>query len=158
MVFSVLAAIAFWLVVVVEFGVEVEKEIKGIDVVIDYDRIEEDLGLKPFGQKNFTVDVTVSGKKYIVDADEIADEIEVKANTSYVSTAGNAALKLSVTSDSSIYEIVDCSTDEITVYFDYPGSKELVIEPEITFDGVNFSIQLILGSDIVLHINSCVAI
>ena len=135
MVFSVVAAIIFWLVVVVEFGVEVEKEIKGIDVVIDYDRIEEDLGLKPFGQKNFTVDVTVSGKKYIVDADEIADEIEVKANTSYVSTAGNAALKLSVTSDSSIYEIVDCSTDEIIVYFDYPGSKELVIEPEITFDG-----------------------
>lgn len=135
MVFSVVAAIIFWLVVVVEFGVEVEREIKGVAVTVDYDRIEDDLGLKPFGQKNFTVDVTVSGKKYIVDADDIAENIEIKANTSYVSTAGNNPLKLSASSDSTLYEIVDISTDEITVYFDYPGSKELVIEPEIDFDG-----------------------
>ncbi len=135
MVFSVIVAVAFWLVVVVEFGVEVEKEIKGISVTVDYDRIENDLGLKPFGQKNFTVDVTVSGKKYIVDADDIADEIIVKANTSYVNTAGNNTLKLSVTSDNSLYEIVGFSPDdEITVYFDYPGEKEVVVEPEIIFD------------------------
>ena len=136
MVFSVIVAVAFWLVVVVEFGVEVEKEIKGVSVTVDYDRIENDLGLQPFGQKNFTVDVTVSGKKYIVDADDIADEIIVKANTSYVNTAGNNTLKLSVTSDNSLYEIVGVSPDdEITVYFDYPGEKEIVVEPEIVFDG-----------------------
>lgn len=136
MVFSVIVAVAFWLVVVVEFGVEVEKEIKGVSVTVDYDRIENDLGLQPFGQKNFTVDVTVSGKKYIVDADDIADEIIVKANTSYVNTAGNNTLKLSVTSDNSLYEIVGVSPDdEITVYFDYPGEKEVVVEPEIVFDG-----------------------
>lgn len=136
MVFSVIVAVAFWLVVVVEFGVEVEKEIKGVSVTVDYDRIENDLGLQPFGQKNFIVDVTVSGKKYIVDADDIADEIIVKANTSYVNTAGNNTLKLSVTSDNSLYEIVGVSPDdEITVYFDYPGEKEVVVEPEIVFDG-----------------------
>lgn len=136
MVFSVVVAVVFWLVVVVEFGVEVEKEIKGVTVTVDYDRIENDLGLQPFGQKNFTVDVTVSGKKYIVDADDIADEIIVKANTSYVNTAGNNTLRLSVTSDNSLYDIVSVSPDdEITVYFDYPGEKEVVVEPEIVFDG-----------------------
>jgi len=136
MAFSVIVAVIFWLVVVVEFGVEVEKEIKGVSVTVDYDRIENDLGLQPFGQKNFTVDVTVSGKKYIVDADNIADEIVVKANTSYVNTAGNNTLKLSVTSDNLLYDIVRISPDdEIAVYFDYPGEKEVVVEPEIVFDG-----------------------
>ena len=43
LVFSVLAAIAFWLVVVVEFGVEVEREIKGVPVSIDYEKIENDM-------------------------------------------------------------------------------------------------------------------
>ncbi|MEE1011246.1 MAG: hypothetical protein U0L11_04335, partial [Acutalibacteraceae bacterium] len=89
MVFSVVAAIFFWLVVVVEFGVEVEKEIKNIPVTIDYERIESDFGLEPFGEKNYFVDVKVSGKKYIVDSDDISKEITVKANTGYVNAADN---------------------------------------------------------------------
>lgn len=135
LVFSVLAAVAFWLVVVVEFGVEVEREIKGVPVSIDYEKIENDLGLKAFGQKTFTVDITVSGKKYIVEADDIVDDFEVKANTSYVNSAGDNYLTLSVESDNSLYEIVEKSDDEIKVYFDYPGAKEVVVEPEIDFEG-----------------------
>lgn len=135
LVFSVVAAVIFWLVVVVEFGVEVEREIKGVPVSVDYEKIENDLGLKAFGQKDFTVDITVSGKKYIVEADDIADDFDVKAVTSYVNAAGNNVLKLSVESDNSLYEIVGKSADEITVYFDYPGAKEVVVEPEIDFDG-----------------------
>ncbi len=135
LVFSVLAAIAFWLVVVVEFGVEVEREIKGVPVSVDYEKIENDFGLKPFGQKEYTVDITVSGKKYIVEADDILDDFTVKANTSYVNTAGDSYLAISVESNSSLYEIVDKSTDEIKVYFDYPGAQEVVVEPQIMFNG-----------------------
>lgn len=135
LVFSVVAAVAFWLVVVVEFGVEVEKEIKGVPVSVDFEKIENDLGLKAFGQKTFTVDITVSGKKYIVEADDIIDDFEVKANTSYVNSAGDHYLSISVESDSNLYEIVEKSEDEIKVYFDYPGAKEVAVEPEIDFEG-----------------------
>lgn len=135
LVFSVVAAIVFWLVVVVEFGVEVEREIKGVPVSVDYEKIENDFGLKAFGQKDFTVDITVSGKKYIVEADDIIDDFEVRANTSYVNSAGDNYLAVSVESNSSLYEIVEKSEDEIKVYFDYPGAKEVVMEPEVDFDG-----------------------
>lgn len=136
MVFSVVVAIAFWLVVVVEFGVEVEKEIKNVPVTIDYERIENDFGLKPFGEKNYYADVKISGKKYIVDSDDISNEITVKANTGYVSAADNYTIKLSVSTDSELFDIVGItSSDEINIKFDYPGSKEMIIEPEIDFDG-----------------------
>lgn len=146
MVFSVLAAIAFWLVVVVEFGVEVEKEIKNVPVTIDYERIENDFGLKSFGEKNYYVDVKVSGKKYIVDSDDISKEITVKANTGYVNAADNYTLKLSVSTESELFEIVGItSSDEINIKFDYPGSKEVIIEPEIDFDGESVAEGYYLG-------------
>ncbi len=134
LVFSVVAAIAFWLVVVVEFGVEVEREIKGVPISVDYEKIKNDLGLEAFGQKDFTVDITVSGKKYIVEADDIIDDFEVRANTSHVNSAGDNYLAVSVESNSSLYEIVEKSDDEIKVYFDYPGAKEVAVEPEVNFD------------------------
>lgn len=146
MVFSVVAAIFFWLVVVVEFGVEVEKEIKNIPVTIDYERIESDFGLEPFGEKNYFVDVKVSGKKYIVDSDDISKEITVKANTGYVNAADNYTLKLSVSTESELFEIVGItSSDEINIKFDYPGGKELNIEPEIDFEGESVAEGYCLG-------------
>lgn len=146
MVFSVLAAIAFWLVVVVEFGVEVEKEIKNVPVTIDYERIENDFGLKSFGEKNYYADVKISGKKYIVDSDDITNQITVKANTGYVNAADNYTLKLSVSTDSELFEIVGItSSDEINVKFDYPGSREVIIEPEIDFDGESVAEGYYLG-------------
>lgn len=146
MVFSVVAAIFFWLVVVVEFGVEVEKEIKNIPVTIDYERIESDFGLEPFGEKNYFVDVKVSGKKYIVDSDDISKEITVKANTGYVNAADNYTLKLSVSTESELFEIVGItSSDEINIKFDYPGDKELNIEPEIDFEGESVAEGYCLG-------------
>lgn len=135
--FSIIVAIGFWLVVAVELGVEVEDTKKNIPVQINYDKIEENLGLQPFGETQFTVDVTVSGKKYIVESDDIIDDIIVEANTSYVNAAGTCVLNLEVSSQDArpLYDIVDISADEISVYFDYPGEKELVAVPEITFDG-----------------------
>jgi len=146
MVFSVVVAIVFWLVVVVEFGVEVEKEIKNIPVTIDYERIENDFGLQSFGEKNYFVDVKISGKKYIVDSDDISQQITVKANTGYVNAADNYTLKLSVSTESELFEIVGItSSDEINVKFDYPGSRELIIEPEIDFEGESVAEGYYLG-------------
>ena len=137
LVFSVLIAVIFWLVVVVELGVEVENTVRNVPVQIDYASVEENLGLKPFGEKNFTVDVTVKGKKYIVESSDMIDDIVVKANTSYVNSAGNSTLKLEISSQNTnpVYDVVRYSADEVSVYFDYPGNKEFAVTPELEFEG-----------------------
>ncbi len=137
LVFSVLIAVVFWLVVVVELGVEVENTVRNVPVQIDYASVEENLGLKPFGEKSFTVDVTVKGKKYIVESSDMVDDLVVKANTSYVNSAGSSTLKLEISSKNTnpAYDVIRYSADEVSVYFDYPGDKEFVVTPELEFDG-----------------------
>ncbi len=137
-VFSLIVAVGFWLVASVEFSTEITKTISNVPVQIDYGIIEENFGLEAFGQTKFSVDVSVSGKKYVVDSDDIRDDIVVKASTS-VSTPGTQKLKLEVTTKSErpAYEIVglfenNVPVSEFEVYFDYPKTKEFLIEPDIT--------------------------
>lgn len=134
-VFSVAAAVAIWLVVAVEFSPETTNIIKNVPVDIDYTKIQEKLGLAAFGETKFTVDVTVSGKKYIVESDDIIDDISVAANTGYVNSPGTYSLKLDVASESArpLYSVEETSTDEIDVYFDYPKEKEFAVEPSVEF-------------------------
>lgn len=136
LVFSLLVAIGFWLIVVVEYGVEVE-DTKTVSVVVDYEKVKNDFGLVPFGNsEEYKVDVTVSGKKYIIDSDDIVNDIVVKADVSYVTASGQNTLKLiaSASNENALFNIVDLSQDEITVYFDYPGEKDCVIETDIVYD------------------------
>ena len=132
LIFSVVVAVGFWLFASIEFAAEITETKKGIPVQIDYAKIEENFGLKPFGESDFTVDVTVSGQKYIVDADELVDDIVVTTST-VVSSPGNQTLKLSVSTKSERpgYKIIGLSDDEIEVYFDYPKTKEFLVESDI---------------------------
>ncbi len=137
-VFSLIVAVGFWLVASVEFSTEITKTITDIPVQIDYGSIEENFGLEAFGNTKFSVDVSISGKKYVVDADDIKDDIVVRAATS-VSTPGTQKLKLEVKtlSERPTYEIEgifenNVPVSEIEVYFDYPKTREFPIEPDIT--------------------------
>lgn len=131
-VFSVIVAVGFWLVASVEFGAEITETKTGIPVQIDYEKIEDNFGLKPFGETDFTVNVTVSGQKYVVDADDLADDIVVTSST-VVSSPGTQTLKLEVSTKSErpAYNIIGLSDDEIEVYFDYPKTKEFLVESDI---------------------------
>ncbi|MBQ2847968.1 MAG: hypothetical protein IJE74_06910 [Clostridia bacterium] len=131
-VFSLVVAVGFWLVASVEFGTEVTETIKGVPVQIDYEKTEENFGLEPFGETNFTVNVTVSGKKYVVDSDDISDDIIITTST-VVSSPGMHNLKLDVTTktDRPAYDIIGISKDEIEVYFDYSKTKEFLVEADI---------------------------
>lgn len=136
-VFSVVLAVVFWLIVVISLGVEVENTVDKIPVQIDYSKIESDFGLKPYGETSFTVDVTIRGKKYVVESDDVYDDIRVEAITGYVNAPGQSTLRLKVEpkSENYDYDIINCTATEVSVYFDYPGEKEFVVEPEIEFDG-----------------------
>ncbi|MCR5151204.1 MAG: hypothetical protein K6B52_08285 [Clostridiales bacterium] len=134
-VFSFVVAVLLWIFVSVELSPETENVIKNVPVSIDYSKIEETLGLVPFGESNFTVNVTIRGKKYIVTGSDIFDDLSVTANIGYVNTAGDYSLQLECTSVKSRpnYTIESLSVNEVTVYFDYKKDEEFVLEPDIEY-------------------------
>lgn len=136
LVFSVITAVIIWLVVAVEFS-ETTNIVRNVPVKIDYSRIQDNLGLEPFGNNNFTVDVTVSGKRHIVESDDIIDDLVVTANTGYVNSVGLSNLNIEVSSSSirPEYTIDAVSVESVDIYFDYFKEAEFVIEAEIDHKG-----------------------
>lgn len=135
LVFSVLFAVVAWLIVATEFS-ETQNTISNVTVQISYSNINNTGNLQPFIDKEYTVDVTIRGKRYIVESDDIKDDILVVADTSLINSAGEFSLPLSVSSRSvrPEYEFVSVypqKTDKIT--FDYRGSNTLNIEPKVSF-------------------------
>lgn len=153
-VFSVIVAVGFWLVASVEFGTEITETKTGIPVQIDYEKIEDNFGLRPFGETDFTVNVTVSGQKYVVDSDDLADDIVVTSST-VVSSPGTQTLKLEVSTKSERpgYKILGLSDDEIEVYFDYPKTKEYLVEADIEISEKSLAEGYYLGDYIFQEAN-----
>ena len=134
-IFSLIVAVAIWLYVSVELSPEVTTTIKDVPVSVDYTKVEETLGLKPFGESEYTVNVTVKGKKYIITSKDISSDLTVTADTSLVNSSGTYSLRLECKSMSSRpnYTIEKLSLSDIEVYFDYEKEEEFLIEPNITF-------------------------
>lgn len=129
-VFSFLAAFVIWIVVVMEFSPETTYKIQDVPVVIDVkNTTAERLDLQPFTEKEYTVDVTVEGKRYSVTQKDISPEdITVTANLNYVDSVGAHSLQLVATKNNQYadYEIVALSSEQIEVYFD--AYKEIQID------------------------------
>lgn len=134
-VFSILVAFIFWIVVALEYATVIENEIKDIPVKIDMNNsVPDKLGLQIFGQSDYTINVTVRGNRYIVGGDLLtADDFEATAQTAYVDSAGKHSLVVKVTAKdaNADYEIISKSTDYIEVYFDKYAEKEVEVTPRI---------------------------
>lgn len=134
-VFSILVAFIFWIVVALEYAPVIENEIKDIPVKIDMNNsVPDKLGLQIFGQSDYTINVTVRGNRYIVGGDLLtADDFEATAQTAYVDSAGKHSLVVKVTAKdaNTDYEIISKSTDYIEVYFDKYAEKEVEVTPRI---------------------------
>lgn len=134
-VFSILVAFIFWIVVALEYAPVIENEIKDIPVKIDMNNsVPDKLGLQIFGQSDYTINVTVRGNRYIVGGDLLtADDFEASAQTAYVDSAGKHSLVVKVTAKdaNADYEIISKSTDYIEVYFDKYAEKEVEVTPRI---------------------------
>lgn len=99
--FSIVAAFVLWLWVSIEKSPVIENTIVSVPVQINLEEsIPSQMGLRIFGNTNYTVDVTVSGKKFIVSS-LTADDIKVVAQTNYVDSAGNKTLTLKATNEGS---------------------------------------------------------
>ncbi len=129
LVFSFIAAFALWMWVAIEQSPEVQKVISKVPVTIKYENsVPEKLGLQIFGKSDFTVDITVTGKKYIVSS-LTADDFNVVANTNNADSSGKKALKLLVTpkEENSDFSITSYSESEVEVFFDRYKEVEMPI-------------------------------
>lgn len=136
-VFSLIIAAIIWLFVAVEKSPIVTTVIENVPVTIDLQTVEK-FGLSCYGDTEITANVTVTGKRYIVEDDNIRDSISVIANTDSVVDSGNYTLSIetSQVSKSSSFEIVSVSPQEISVFFDAPVTdKEFLVEPIINHTG-----------------------
>lgn len=132
-IFSLIMSIAIWIAVTLNESPIVEKTIKDVKIKIDTS-VPEQLGYELFGNKEFTVDVTVKGKRYLVGNNVLkAEDIEVVALTNFVDRVGESELQLKVTpkKSNSGFSIVSTSIDSIKVYFDIPKKVEMTITPKI---------------------------
>lgn len=129
-VFSFIAAFIIWIVVVMEFSPETTYKIQDVPVEINLENTTaEKLDLQPFTEKEYTVDVTVKGKRYSITQRDISPEdITVTANLNYVDSIGAHSLKLIPTKNNPYadYEIIALSSEEVEVYFD--AYKEIQID------------------------------
>ncbi len=134
--FSLFAALVIWLLVVVNVSEATTRVIQGVKVNID-STVPSQFGLEVFGEKEFTVDVTVKGKKYQISPAALsAEDIVVTAQTNSVDSAGKRTLQLKPEiPDGSDYTISSISLKTIDVYFDTAKTVQMVIEPLVEADG-----------------------
>ncbi len=135
-VFSLLAALFIWLMVVVNVSEPTTRVIQGVKVNID-STVPSQFGLEVFGEKDFTVDVTVEGKKYQISSAALsAEDIVITAQTNNVDSAGNRTLQLKPEiPEGADYKITTISSKTIDVYFDTSKTVQMVIEPQVETDG-----------------------
>ena len=133
MVVSFLIAFGLWIWVAIDKSPEIQTVITNVPVKINLENsIPQQLGLQIFGKSEFTVDVTVTGKKYIL-SNLKAEDIQVEANTNYVNSAGTKTLQLKVTPTDTSEEIDIASvySTYIEVFFDTYKEVELSINGDI---------------------------
>lgn len=132
MLFSLILAFGIWIWVAIEKSPVVEITVSAVPVKIDMENsVPAQLHLQTFGQTEFYVDVTVTGKRFVVSA-LTPEDLTVTAQTNYVDSAGTKSLQLKATAnDSRDYGIQRISQNYIDVYFDTYKEAEFAIEPRI---------------------------
>lgn len=134
MVLSLLIAFGLWVWVAIDKSPEIQTVITAVPVQINLeDSVPQQLGLQIFGESEFTVDVTVTGKKYIL-SNLKAEDIRVEANTNYVDSAGTKTLQLKVTpaNSSGDFNISAVSSTYIEVFFDTYKEVEFTLNSDIS--------------------------
>ncbi len=130
---SLVISFILWIWVSIEQSPEVQKVINNVPVSIIYENsVPEKLGLQIFGKSDFTVDITVTGKKYIVSSLK-PEDFSVIANTNNADSSGKKTLKLSVKAkeENSDFYITSYSDSEIEVFFDRFKEVEIPINVNV---------------------------
>lgn len=134
-VFSIVLAFIFWIVVALEFTPITETTIEGIPITIEFKGTTAELNeFECFNETDFKVDVTIEGKRYEIGGDKITpDDFTAVAYTTYVNAAGQNALAVEVQpkNKDAEFTIIKTSIDYINVYLDKRETKTLDVEIDI---------------------------
>ncbi len=136
-VLSLFISVVIWLLVVINVSPQTTRVIKDVKVTID-DTVPSQFGLEVFGESEFTVDVTVKGKKYQISTGNLsAEDIVVTAVTTNVDSPGFRTLQLRAepVNENASYTISSVSSKTVDVYFDTAKSVQFLIEPQVVTDG-----------------------
>lgn len=122
LIISVVIAVIFWAAVCISFSPETEIVIEDVPVKIEMENsVPDQYGLQMFGDAEYTVDVKVSGSRYVVGGKLLtADDFNITASTALVTSAGTHSLQIKVSkaNESDDFTIEEVSENFINVYFD----------------------------------------
>lgn len=153
---SFIFAFSIWTWISIEKSPEVQQIVTDVPVQLSIENsIPEQLGLEIFGEKDFKVDVTVKGKKYIVSSLK-SEDIQVIANTNYVDSPGSKTLQLKITPKESgdDFTIVSSSSTYVEVYFDTYKEVEFALEGTVESTLDSYIPEGCLAGDVVLSKNT----
>lgn len=153
---SLVFAFSIWTWISIEKSPEVQQVITDVPVQLSIENsIPEQLGLEIFGEKDFKIDVTVKGKKYVTSS-LTSDDIQVVANTNYVDSPGSKTLQLKITPKNSgdDFTIVSGSSTYVEVYFDTYKEVEFALEGAVDSTLDSYIPEGCLAGEVVLSKNT----
>lgn len=133
LIISMIISCVLWIWVAIEQSPEVQRVINDVPVSIIYENsVPEKLGLQIFGKSDFTIDITVTGKKYIVSSLK-PEDFSVIANTNNADSSGKKILKITAKAkeENSDFYISSYSDSEIEVFFDRFKEVEIPINVNV---------------------------
>lgn len=128
-IISIFLSLIIWVITSMNVSPETTKQIS-VPVTITTDNaVQEQLGIKSYGEQSITVDVTVSAKKYIV-LDINGEDLDVKVDTSSVTKAGYHSVPITVSpaKNNSDFTITKFYPTNYEAYFDVESEKEFDIQ------------------------------
>ena len=132
--FSLIAALIFWMVITVNESGDAENTISGINVTIPTENsVISELGLDVISDlTNLKSAVTVKGPAYVI-SNLTQNDIAVTASLSNVNAAGTYELELKATKQASNlnneFEISSLNPSTVTVTFDFIDTKSFTVTP-----------------------------
>lgn len=133
-IFSLILSAVLWLFVATSLSPDFTTTVYGVPVSVKIEGTSlEKLNLHLFGGDDKTINITVTGKRYIV-SQLTKDDFTVSVPLSKVTGPGTYNLNVTpeYTGNLDDFNIVDYSDKSMTFYFDYKGSKTLDIEADIS--------------------------
>ena len=140
-IISLFLAVVVWVITSMNVSPETDKTVSVTVNVSTNSEAQQQLGIESYGEKEITVDVTVSAKRYIV-RDITADDLNVSVDTSSVLQAGYHTVPITVSAagDRSDFSITKFTPTSYEAYFDVASEKTFPIDinytnPDFVADG-----------------------
>ncbi|MDE6110782.1 MAG: YbbR-like domain-containing protein, partial [Eubacterium sp.] len=148
---SIIAAIVIWVATSMNLSPETTKKIT-VPVSVDFsDTLAEQLGIDYYGDRELTVDVTISCKKYLVkEIDE--NQINASLQTSNVTSTGYLSVPISVSkADDAEFSIDSWFPTSAQGYYDVKQEETLPLE--LNYTNESFAADGYVVGDVAINQN-----